>query len=295
MKLFFNRNILVLIFFVIGISILVSYKQTEHMTNNKSNKLKGKDKNNNKPYNHHNKPNNHPNKQNNHPNKNSKKSNNHPNKQNNHPNKHSNKSNNSKKNINCPKVYMRGNNYFVYINPQSKYSKSIGSGEFPYGSDRKAAKRIFELNFPDCKVPDLFKYGHRSTKLDKNCPFKVKMGNPCLSYQCSGVDFSKDTTIKNNECKRVINHYCELNKDIDDACMCWKKENRNNPTCARKRREMKHPDDFHCNINYFKITEHPDLKNYIRKDKIPCWNCNMNGKNIEENAERTWDRVKEFL
>jgi hypothetical protein len=190
---------------------------------------------------------------------------------------------------------MRGNNYFVYINPQSKYAKSIGSGEFPYGSDRNSAKRIFELNFPDCKVPDLFKYGHRSTKLDKNCPFKVKMGNPCLSYQCSGVDFSKDTTIKNNECKRVVNHYCELNKDIDDSCMCWKKENRNNPTCARKRRDMKHPDDFHCNINYFKITEHPDLKNYVRKDKIPCWSCDMNEKNIDKKAERTWDRVKKFL
>ena len=200
------------------------------------------------------------------------------------------------KNINnCPKVYMRGNNYFVYINPQSKYAKSIGSGEFPYGSDRNSAKRIFELNFPDCKVPDLFKYGHRSTNLDKNCPFKVKMGNPCLSYQCSGVDFSKDTTIKNNECKRVVNHYCELNKDIDDSCMCWKKENRNNPTCARKRRDMKHPDDFHCNINYFKISEHPDLKNYVRKDKIPCWSCDMEGKNIDKKAERTWDRVKEFL
>ena len=273
MKLFFNRNILVLILFVIGISILVSFKKNEHMTNKvqkKSNKST--------------------NKINNSRHKTTKKLDNSK-----HKTKTTKKLDNSNKSNNCPKVYMRGNNYYVYINPESKYAKSIGSGEFPYGSDRKAAKRIFELNFPDCKVPDLFKYGHRSTKLDKNCPFKVKMGNPCLSYQCSGVDFSKDTTIKNNECKRVVNHYCELNKDIDDACMCWKEENRNNPTCARKRREMKHPDDFHCNINYFKITEHPDLKNYIRKDKIPCWNCNMNGKDIEENAERTWDRVKEFL
>ena len=214
------------------------------------------------------------------------------------PDKTCDKERKERKEVDCPKVYVRGNNYFVYIDPKSKYAKSIGDGEFPYGSNRESAKRIFELNFPDCKVPDLLKYGHRSTHLDKNCPFKVRTGNPCLSYQCASVDFSKDGKIKDNECKRVVNHYCELNKDIDDSCMCWQDKNRNNPTCAKKRREMTHPDDFHCNINAFEITEHPDLKNYVRKDKIPCWNCKMdkNGDpGARKNAERTWERVKEFL
>ena len=30
-----------------------------------------------------------------------------------------------------------------------------------------------------------------------------------------------------------------------------------------------------CKPGSFNISEHPDYSNYIRKDKIPCWNCDL--------------------
>ena len=35
------------------------------------------------------------------------------------------------------------------------------------------------------------------------------------------------------------------------------------------------PNDIGCSVAEFSIEDHPDFKNYIRKDKIPCWGCDL--------------------
>jgi hypothetical protein len=57
--------------------------------------------------------------------------------------------------------------------------------------------------------------------------------------------------------------------------MCWRNEYRNTPQCQEFRRNFVDPQDYQCNINAFDIQKHKDYPQYIRRDKIPCWNCNL--------------------
>ena len=75
--------------------------------------------------------------------------------------------------------------------------------------------------------------------------------------------------------KHIVSNYCELYSDIDDSCLCWRKEYRNLPSCRKFRRKYQDPKDYQCNIKDFDIEEHPSFNKYIKKDKIPCWNCNI--------------------
>ena len=106
--------------------------------------------------------------------------------------------------------------------------------------------------------------------------FIIKENNPCYSSYCYDIEWDKKESVSNmsNNCKLNVSNYCEINKDIDNSCGCWKSKNKYKPECIEFRKQFQNPDNT-CNIKDFKITEHPDFKNYIKKDSIPCWGCNI--------------------
>ena len=178
----------------------------------------------------------------------------------------------------CPIAYKKNGKYIVYVMPNSKYSKELGyDGERSYGKDRKNAVEMYGINFPNCKIPDSL-MPNEGNNYVKNCPFMVKDNNPCYSNQCSNINWNKKKGYDigmSKKCKYLISNYCELYNDIDDSCLCWKDEYRNLPGCRDFRRKYQDPNDYQCSIKDFRIKEHPDFNKYIRKDKIPCWNCNI--------------------
>ena len=76
-------------------------------------------------------------------------------------------------------------------------------------------------------------------------------------------------------CKHMVANYCEINHEHDDSCLCWKPENRDKPQCRDFRRKFQDPSDYQCSAGSYPINEHPDFKKYIKRDSIPCWNCNL--------------------
>ena len=182
------------------------------------------------------------------------------------------------KNEDCPIAYKRNGHYKIYIPPNTKYEEKMGySGEKSYGRNRKNAKHIYEMNFPDCDVPKELLPGSGKKYYEK-CPFIVKNNNPCYSDYCGDVNWDKKGGYHigmNKKCKHIVSNYCELYSDIDDSCLCWRKEYRNLPSCRKFRRKYQDPKDYQCNIKDFDIEEHPSFNKYIKKDKIPCWNCNI--------------------
>jgi len=185
--------------------------------------------------------------------------------------------NNSKNKIdtNCPIAYKKNGKYYIYIAPDSKYAIKYGYyGEQLYGSDWEKSKKTYQRNFPDCPLPDVFL--HISSK-NKLCPFIVNDMNPCQSYACSNVDWNvsnyKDLELSES-CKKAISTYCHLNHELDEICYSWKPENREKKECIEMRKFFEDPKE-HCKPSIYEIEEHPDFHNYIRKDKIPCWGCNV--------------------
>ena len=70
---------------------------------------------------------------------------------------------------------------------------------------------------------------------------------------------------------------------------------RDKKECIEYRRKFLNPRDFGCNINYFKVEEHPDIRNYVRKDRVPCWGCDLTSKEGEgKNLRRNWKNSSEF-
>lgn len=174
-----------------------------------------------------------------------------------------------------PTGYMRGNEIIIYIPANSRWSSVSGWGEKSYGTDIDMARKLYKRNYPDCRIPDvLSKYSYKpSTSILEKCPFIVGVDNPCNCYDCHNVDWkAKDVSKMSDKCKKQINHYCEKNNKVDPNCMCWKPEFRKMPQCVKFRRDFVRDDT--CTADSFNIDQHPDYKNYIRKDKIPCWGCN---------------------
>ena len=130
---------------------------------------------------------------------------------------------------------------------------------------------------PNCDVPKELLPGGGKRHYQK-CPFIVKNNNPCYSDYCGDVNWDKKGGYHigmNKKCKHIVSNYCELYSDIDDSCLCWRKEYRNLPSCRKFRRKYQDPKDYQCNIKDFDIEEHPSFNKYIKKDKIPCWNCKI--------------------
>ncbi len=175
---------------------------------------------------------------------------------------------------NCPLVSYRGGNYYVSVPVGSELSHRVGySGERNYGSSRASAKYMYEMNFKGCKVPDVLDKGSYKGNMD-GCPFVMHDGNPCGYYECRDMDWkSKDGKGINDKCKVRVDNYCQLNNKHDNACVCWRKENMDKPECKKIRGLYESSD--RCDFGKHDIEKHPDMKDYIKKSKIPCWGCNL--------------------
>ena len=173
----------------------------------------------------------------------------------------------------CPKVIYEDGHYYAIIQNDSDLSKKLGySGIRDYGTNIDNAKKIYQTNFPKCKVPDILERNKYRGNL-KECPFVIiNNENPCNVYDCKDVDWKKGTT-NNTYCKRAVDNYCSKYYDVDDACFCWKPENKNSKACLKWRGQFDSPDK--CDFRKYPIETHPDADKYIRKDKIPCWGCNL--------------------
>lgn len=146
-----------------------------------------------------------------------------------------------------------------------------------YSKSKRIARDIYLLNHPDMKqVPDILDYPERQS-ISANCPFTIENNmNPCKAEACENVDWSAHTPQGvSQKCKKDINLYCEKYPYHDDFCTCWRDEYRNTPECQKYRSKFMNPKDCNVTVNMFNIEDHPDFNKYIRKDKIPCWNCDV--------------------
>ena len=171
----------------------------------------------------------------------------------------------------------------------------MGAGKNSYGTNKENAHRLYKENFPDCPIPEELKFNRISH--DK-CPFIVRRANPCNEKECRNVKWDKKNLHKMDipkKCRRHISHYCRIDNNTytDPICECWKVENRNLKKCIKLREKYEPATDYGCNINVFEIEEHPDFKNYIRKDKIPCWNCDLTAPAAKDSVIKTrnWDNL----
>jgi hypothetical protein len=173
----------------------------------------------------------------------------------------------------CPIAYRKKGQFHVYIAKGSPYAEKYGVyGERNYGSSMETARKTFQRNFPDCPVPEVFRPSSNST-----CPFIVHDMNPCQSHACSNVDWNvKDyKQLKmTDSCKKAVSTYCHLNHEWDDMCYSWKPENKEKKKCIEMRKFFEDPKEY-CRPSDYEIDEHPDFHKYIRKDKIPCWGCDI--------------------
>lgn len=174
---------------------------------------------------------------------------------------------------NCPKVIFEDNHYYVIIPRDSELCKKIGYyGIRDYGTNIDTAKQIYQTNFPNCSVPDILNKNKYKGDL-LNCPFiMMTPDNPCTQFDCRNIDWKKGT-VKNKNCKKSIDYYCSKYADMDPACYCWKKENREKDECLKWRGKFESEDK--CDFRKHNIEKHPDFKNYIKKNNIPCWGCNL--------------------
>ena len=180
------------------------------------------------------------------------------------------------KNNKQPIVYKKNGVYYVYVFPNSIYAEKLNySGEKSYGSNVDKARQIYIKNFPDAVLPPELREGRNNNV--ENCPFSVNQLNPCYVDQCSDVDWSVENyqDLKlNDKCKKAISNYCRINSDIDENCYCWSDDHKNSPACVKMRGFFENPNEY-CSPNSFKIEDHPDFSQYIKKDNIPCWGCSI--------------------
>lgn len=177
----------------------------------------------------------------------------------------------------CPEAYLSGDRYMVYIRPGTKYAKKLKrSGNFNYGENKRRAREIYLHNFPGCPLPEILTpYGYYPDM--KECPFIIDDMNPCKEEACSKAKWNEKNPAKQNlskKCRRKISNYCDRFKYHDDACICWRPKYENLPRCRALRDYIDNMKD-NCRIDVFNIEDHPDMKNYIKIDDIPCFNCNL--------------------
>lgn len=180
----------------------------------------------------------------------------------------------SKKTAGCPDVKMKNNDYIVKIEKGSDLAQKVGwSGERNYGNSREKARYIFENNFPWCPLPDILDRRKYNPDISE-CPFIIHDNNPCKYYECRNINWNETKLGANEKCKKRIDSYCNLNYNYDPACYCWNPKNYSkNRNCQIFRGKFEDP--AKCDFRKHSIENHPDSKDYIRKDKIPCWNCNL--------------------
>lgn len=177
----------------------------------------------------------------------------------------------------CPEAYLSGDNYMVYVKPGSKYAKQLRrSGNFDYGTNRRRAREIYIQNFKGCEVPEILTPHGYKPNMD-GCPFIIDEMNPCKEYSCKNVNWDEKNPAKQGlgkKCRRSISNYCDRFKYKDPNCICWQTRYEDKPRCRALRDFIDNRGDK-CRVDVFEITEHPDIKDYIKIDDIPCWDCNL--------------------
>ncbi len=181
------------------------------------------------------------------------------------------------KSSDCPTAYKKGSDYYIFIPEHSYYHNKLGYfGEKLYGNEKAKVKYIYQMNFPDCELPTVLT-DNEGGKYSQTCPFIIDQNNPCVAVGCGGVDWNKEYVEDlglNDKCKNAVSYYCRINYDLDPKCVAWKPENKFDPKSINVRNYFEKPDEY-CDIRNYSIESHPDFKNYIRKDKIPCWGCKV--------------------
>jgi len=177
------------------------------------------------------------------------------------------------KNVGCPDVFIRDGEYIVGIDENSTLAEDMRwFGEKSYGKNRQRALYIFQTNFPHCPIPEVMDRTKYKPDMN-NCPFIINDINPCSYYECRNTDWRSDTIKMNKKCKDRVNAYCSINYKYDPACKCWDPKNYKCDKCKKFRGQFEDP--THCDFKKHKIEEHPDAKKWIKKDKVPCWGCNL--------------------
>ena len=184
---------------------------------------------------------------------------------------------------NCPNVYRQDGNYMVNISYNSKYGKRYNLDKKNrylvknYGSDKKTAKEAYLKNYPDCSLPDELQTNMKVNKDHSSSPFMID-NNPNNSPHCYGVkwDMKNPQNMGNisEKCKREVVTHCENNNKYDNACSDWHPNNYDSSQSQTNRRYFQ-PADPRCRAGNHEIEDHPDYKKYIRRDKVPCWNCKL--------------------
>ena len=172
----------------------------------------------------------------------------------------------------------RRGEYMVYIYIDSIISRETGNnwGIRSYGKNRRRARDMFIANFPRVIVPIIFDDNYKScVKRNRWCPFVMKNRNPCgRNGECSNVNWKK--TQFNQlppKCKSNVNNYCSVNSTYDPICICWNPKYANTDKCRAHRAQFADKTINSCSVDIFNIEDHPNFKNYVSKDNIPCYGC----------------------
>lgn len=174
-----------------------------------------------------------------------------------------------------PEAFLFKGEYFVYVYIDSFTAKKVGySGKRSYGKDRVYARNVFLANFPGVPIPSVFDDNYKTCvdSNNKECPFIIDRFNPCRQSECSGVDWNKRLP---QACKDSVDFYCKRNANRDTACKCWNRKYSNTPECRSYRAKFGNPNITSCTVDIFNIEDHPNFKDYVRKDQIPCYGCNL--------------------
>lgn len=129
-------------------------------------------------------------------------------------------------------IYLKNNEYYVNIKKDSKLANELKYfGTKSYGKNPDIVRKIFQLNFPQLKLPPFL------SNEDIECPFIISANNPCSKSECNNInwDSNENELNINNNCKKHIHNYCEINNELDPQCKCWKKENRFLKSCINYR------------------------------------------------------------
>ena len=178
----------------------------------------------------------------------------------------------------CPNVYQQNGNYYVHVPKTSFYGHVYGNTNLTknYGSSKENARTVYQKNYPKCEIPDSLK-DHANVDPNK-CPYNIDERNPCTSSNCRNVVWGDDNSVISGltpECKNDIINYCKNNHPLDPNCSAWKPDNKHHPESQKHRRQFEDQCDDDCTPGRHSIESHPDYKDYIKKDNIPCWNCDL--------------------
>lgn len=176
----------------------------------------------------------------------------------------------------CPPAYYKNGKFWVYIPKRSYWAKKYGYwGARSYSNDIDNARKVYQVNFPECRVPDVLRKEKYMGDMSK-CPFVINKDNPCNDYACKGVDwtdpahFDKDI---DNKCRVSVGKYCSNNWDKDESCSCWNPDNYDNKTCKEYRKRFSGIDWSLFNVDDFAIEDHKDYDKIVGTARATCWGC----------------------